>query len=48
MKRIKESARDQGILFSDYFVGDRLPEDHEVFLFNCLIDKLDIKSVTDS
>ena len=48
MKRIKESAREQGVLFSNYFVGDRLPGDHEVYLFNRLIDKLNIKSIIDS
>ena len=48
MKRIKENARDQGILFSDHFVGDRLTADNEVFLFEKLFEKLDISSITNS
>jgi len=41
MKRIKENMSYQGILFSNHYVGDRLAEDDEVFLFDRLIDKLD-------
>jgi len=46
MKRIKESKRDQGVMFSDYYVGDRLSADDEVFLFEKFFDKLDISEVT--
>jgi transposase len=48
LKRIKENLSEQGILFSDHFVGDRLSDDDEVYLFNELIDKLDISAITDS
>ena len=48
MKRIKENLSEQGILFSNHYVGDRLAEDDEVYLFNDLIDKLDITAITNS
>lgn len=48
MKRIKESQKEQGILFSNHYVGDRLSEDDEVFLFERLFDKLDISAITNS
>jgi len=48
MKRIKENLSDQGILFSNHYVGDRLSKDDEVYLYNSLIDKLDISSIVNS
>lgn len=48
MKRIKDNNRDQGVLFSEHYVGDRLSEDDEVFLFRKLFDTLDIRSITNS
>ncbi|MDY6933045.1 MAG: transposase [Spirochaetota bacterium] len=48
MKRIKENQSDQGILFLNHYVGDRLCEDDEVFLFKDLLEKLDIGSITAS
>jgi len=48
MKRIKESQKNQGILFSHHYIGDRLAENDEVYLFDALIDKLDISSITNS
>ena len=47
MKRIKENLSNQGILFSNHYVGDRLSEDDEVFLFEKLFTQLDISAVTD-
>ena len=46
MKRIKENQKNQGILFSTHYVGDRLSDDHPVHLFDRLIDKLDISAIT--
>lgn len=46
MKRIKENLSEQGILFSNHYVGDRLPNDDEVYLFKKLIDKLNISAIT--
>ena len=48
MKRIKDNARDQGILFSGHYVGDRLSKDDEVFLFEKLFNKLDISTIVKS
>lgn len=48
MKRIKDNTRDQGILFSEHYVGDRLSKDDEVFLFEKLFNKLDISAVTNA
>ena len=48
MKRIKENLSEQGILFSNHYVGDRLTDDNEVYLFNELIDKLDIDPIINS
>ena len=48
MKRIKSNTRDQGVLFSEHYVGDRLSEDDEVFLFEKLFDRLNISAVTNS
>lgn len=48
MKRVKDNKRDQGILFSEHYVGDRLSEDDEVFLFERLFDKLDISAIMNS
>jgi transposase len=45
MKRIKENLSEQGILFSNYYVGDRLADDDEVYLFKDLLDKLDISAI---
>ena len=48
MNRIKAGYRDQGILFSEYYLGDRLPDKHEVYLFKALVDKLDLSDLMDS
>ncbi len=48
MKRIKENLSEQGILFSDHYVGDRLSSDDEVYLYKELIDNLDISTITNS
>lgn len=48
MKRIKQNTRDQGILFSDHYVGDRLPEHDEVYLFEEIFNQLDISHITNS
>lgn len=48
MKRIKDNTRDQGILFSEHYVGDRLSPKDEVFLFEQLFDKLDIREITNA
>ncbi len=48
MKRIKDNKRDQGILFSEHYVGDRLSGDDEVFLFEKLFNKLDISAIINS
>ena len=45
MKRIKDNTRDQGMLFSEHYVGDRLSKDDEVFLFEKLFNKLDISAI---
>ncbi len=46
MKRIKNNTRDQGVLFSEHYVGDRLSPQDEVFLFERLFDTLDISEIT--
>lgn len=48
MKRIKENLSEQGILFSNHYVGDRLEENDEVYLFKDLIHKLDTSAITNS
>jgi len=48
MKRIKENFSEQGILFSNHYVGDRLKKNDEVYLFKDLIDKLDISAIINS
>jgi transposase len=48
MKRIKENQGEQGILFSNHYVGDRLSKDDEVILFKELVDKLDISAIIKS
>lgn len=48
MKRIKENLSEQGILFSNHYVGDRLEENNEVYLFKDLIHKLDTSAITNS
>ncbi|MDY6934385.1 MAG: transposase [Spirochaetota bacterium] len=48
MKRIKENQSEQGILFPNHYVGDRLCWGDEVFLFKALLEKLDIGSITGS
>jgi transposase len=45
VKRIKENLSEQGILFSNHYVGDRLADDNEVYLFKRLIEKLDISAI---
>jgi len=47
MKRIKSSEKRQGVLFAKHYIGDRLPEDSEVYLFDSLIDLLDLSPITD-
>ena len=46
MKRIKENLSEQGVLFSNHYVGDRLEENDEVYLFKDLIHKLDTSAIT--
>ena len=46
MNRIRENLSEQGILFSNHYVGDRLSEDDEVYLFKSLFDKLEIRAIT--
>lgn len=48
MKRIKESKKEQGVLFAEHYVGDRLPKNDEVYLFEQVFDQLDIRKITDS
>ena len=48
LKRIKENLSEQGILFSNHYVGDRLANNDEVYLFKHMIGKLDISEITDS
>jgi transposase len=48
MKRIKENLSEQGVLFSNHYVGDRLEENDEVYLFKDLIHKLDTSAITNS
>jgi len=45
MKRIKTNYAEQGVLFSTYYVGDRLAEDDEVYSFKNLLDNLDISPI---
>lgn len=46
--RIISSQTPQGVLFSSHFIGDRLPQDHEVFVFQNLVKKLNLSVITDS
>ena len=48
MKRIKESKKEQGVLFAEHYVGDRLPKNDEVYLFEQVFERLDIRKITDS
>jgi len=45
MKRIKPNLAEQGVLFSNHYVGDRLSKDDEVYSFKKLINKIDLTSV---
>ena len=48
MKRFLISERQQGFLFSQHYTCDYLKEDDEVFLFDKLIDSLNLKPMYDS
>ena len=48
MKRIMTSERKQGFLFSKHYTCDYLSEDDEVFLYDALIDSLDLKRLYSS
>jgi transposase len=48
VNRIIPGQSDQGVLFSNHYIGDRLSQDHEVFEFRKLIDKMDLSSVVES
>jgi len=48
MKRLKPSLKNQGLIFAEHFIDDRLPSDHEVYIFDALIDEFDIKEIINS
>lgn len=48
MKRIKESKKEQGILFAEHYIDERLSKNDEVYLFEQVFDQLDIRDITNS
>jgi transposase len=46
--RVLPNHADQGVLFSESFVGDRLHDNHESFVFRELMRKLDLKILHDA
>lgn len=48
MKRIRPSLKSQGLIFSEHFIDDRLPGDHEVYAFDLLLNGADLTEITDS
>ncbi|MDH4198844.1 MAG: IS1182 family transposase [Spirochaetia bacterium] len=48
MKRVKPSMKSQGMMFAEYFIDDRLPDDHEVYVFDALVDEHDLREIIDS
>ena len=48
MRQIKEHLKDQRLLFATHYIGDRLADDDQVYLFDKLLDLLDITAITDN
>lgn len=48
MDRIIPSLRQQGVMFAEHYIGDRLPTDHEVFAFDALLDSMDMSEILNS
>jgi len=48
MERIKPSLKDQQILFAEHYIGDRLPKDHEVYVFDALLETMDLSEILKS
>jgi transposase len=47
-KRIIPGQSDQGVLFSAHYIGDRLSQDHEVFEFREILNKMILSSIVES
>ena len=45
MNRIIDNLKDQGVLFSTHYIGDRLDKDHPVYLFDELLNAIDISPI---
>ena len=45
MNRIKDNLKDQGVLFSTHYIGDRLAKDHPVYQFDELLNAIDISPI---
>ena len=45
MNRIKVNLKDQGVLFSTHYIGDRLDKDHPVYRFDELLNAIDISPI---
>jgi transposase len=48
MKRIKESHKKQGVMFATHYVDDRLAENDKVYLFDKMVDELDLSELMES
>lgn len=48
MKRIKESFKKQGTLYAGHFIDDRLDPDDKVYLFDEIVDQMDLSELLES
>jgi transposase len=48
MERLIPSMKDQGVMFAEHYLDDRLPATHEVYAFDALLNEIDISAIVQS